>query len=200
MITSIIPPGIKAAVVMVTVLTGSHHPSTVTVHSGDTLSSIAAHRYGSEQAWPAIWWDNRRRVPNPNVIRAGEHLSMPASGKVPAWLARAAEQALPAAAVTAARITTRAPGRGQPARDIHTSPAPAGSYQACVIARESGGNAQVMNSSGHYGLYQFSASTWQAYGGSAAEFGHASAAEQTRIFNNAMAAGGQSNWSPYDGC
>ena len=75
-----------------------------------------------------------------------------------------------------------------------------GSYEACVIARESGGNAQVMNSSGHYGLYQFSASTWQAYGGSAASFGNASAAEQHRVFANAMAQGGQSNWSPYDGC
>jgi soluble lytic murein transglycosylase-like protein len=75
-----------------------------------------------------------------------------------------------------------------------------GSYQACVIARESGGNSQVMNSSGHYGLYQFSESTWVAYGGSASDFGHASVAEQNRVFSNAMAQGGQSNWSPYDGC
>jgi LysM repeat protein len=73
-------------------------------------------------------------------------------------------------------------------------------FQHCVISRESGGNSQVMNSSGHYGLYQFSASTWRAYGGSSADFGHASASEQTQIFNNAMAQGGQSNWSPYDGC
>jgi len=57
-----------------------------------------------------------------------------------------------------------------------------------------------MNSSGHYGLYQFSASTWAAYGGSAASFGHASVAEQNQVFNNAIAQGGQSNWSPYDGC
>jgi hypothetical protein len=57
-----------------------------------------------------------------------------------------------------------------------------------------------MNSSGHYGLYQFSASTWAAYGGNPADFGHASAAEQNQVFANAMAAGGQSNWSPYDGC
>jgi hypothetical protein len=75
-----------------------------------------------------------------------------------------------------------------------------GSFQSCVIARESGGNAQVMNSSGHYGLYQFSASTWAAYGGSPAAFGHASVSEQNQVFNNAMAAGGASNWSPYDGC
>ena len=77
---------------------------------------------------------------------------------------------------------------------------PSSSFQSCVIQRESGGNTQVMNSSGHYGLYQFSASTWAAYGGSPSLFGHASAAQQTQVFNNAMARGGQSNWAPYDGC
>jgi hypothetical protein len=74
------------------------------------------------------------------------------------------------------------------------------SFERCVIARESGGQTQVMNASGHYGLYQFSSSTWQAYGGSSGSFGHASAGEQRRVFLNAMAQGGQSNWSPYDGC
>ena len=57
-----------------------------------------------------------------------------------------------------------------------------------------------MNSSGHYGLYQFSASTWAAYGGNPADFGNASVAEQNQVFDNAIAAGGQSNWAPYDGC
>jgi hypothetical protein len=74
------------------------------------------------------------------------------------------------------------------------------SFERCVIARESGGNSQIMNASGHYGLYQFSASTWQAYGGSSGSFGHASVGEQRRVFLNAIARGGQSNWSPYDGC
>jgi len=75
-----------------------------------------------------------------------------------------------------------------------------GGFASCVIARESGGNSQVMNSSGHYGLYQFSASTWQEYGGSAGSFGNASVAEQNQVFNTAIAAGGASNWTPYDGC
>jgi Transglycosylase-like domain len=75
-----------------------------------------------------------------------------------------------------------------------------GSFAQCVIARESGGQAQVMNASGHYGLYQFSASTWAEYGGSPADFGHASVSEQNQVFDNAVASGGQSNWSAYDGC
>jgi hypothetical protein len=57
-----------------------------------------------------------------------------------------------------------------------------------------------MNSTGHYGLYQFSAATWAAYGGNPADFGHASVTEQNQVFANALAAGGQSNWAPYDGC
>ena len=73
-------------------------------------------------------------------------------------------------------------------------------FQACVISRESGGNSQVMNSSGHYGLYQFSASTWAGHGGSSADFGRASVAEQTQVFWNTVHADGTSDWAPYDGC
>ena len=70
-----------------------------------------------------------------------------------------------------------------------------------MISRESGGNSRVMNSSGHYGLYQFSASTWAAYGGNPASFGNATVAQQNQVFANAMAQpGGAQNWSPYDGC
>jgi hypothetical protein len=74
------------------------------------------------------------------------------------------------------------------------------SFQACVISRESGGNSQVMNASGHYGLYPFSYSTWVAHGGNPADFGHASVAEQNRVFANTVAQDGHSDWSPYDGC
>jgi hypothetical protein len=75
-----------------------------------------------------------------------------------------------------------------------------GSRQACIIARESGGNAQAWNPNGHYGLYQFSASTWAASGGNPADYGHASAAEQNQVFANAVASRGYSDWAPYDGC
>jgi len=99
-----------------------------------------------------------------------------------------------------------APAQYAPAQSAPAQAVPAANYsgssglQQCIISRESGGNSQVMNGSGHYGLYQFSASTWQAYGGSAGSFGNASVAEQNTVFNNAIAAGGASNWTPYDGC
>ena len=75
-----------------------------------------------------------------------------------------------------------------------------GGFQACVIPRESDGNSQVMNSTGHYGLYQFSASTWAAAGGNPSDFGHAPVAEQNQVFAQAYARFGSSPWAPYDGC
>jgi hypothetical protein len=42
--------------------------------------------------------------------------------------------------------------------------------------------------------------TWETYGGSASEYGVADPAYQDQIFNNAIAAGGASNWTAYDGC
>jgi hypothetical protein len=69
-----------------------------------------------------------------------------------------------------------------------------------VVERESGGDPNIWNASGHYGLYQFSESTWIAYGGPASEFGNATVAEQNQVFATALAEGGESNWSLYDGC
>lgn len=73
-------------------------------------------------------------------------------------------------------------------------------FQQCVIARESGGNSQVMNSSGHYGLYQFDYGTWVSGGGSGGSFGHASVTEQNQVFASVYAARGTQPWSPSDGC
>ena len=102
----------------------------------------------------------------------------------------------------AARPAYQAPAQA-PARAAGTgssySAAP-GSFQQCVISRESGGSSQVMNSTGHYGLYQFSAGTWAAYGGNPADFGHASVAEQNQVFQQAYAQAGTSPWAAYDGC
>jgi hypothetical protein len=72
--------------------------------------------------------------------------------------------------------------------------------QQCIISRESGGNSQIWNASGHYGLYQFSYSTWVGSGGAPATFGHASVAQQNQVFYNAVAVRGYSDWAPYDGC
>jgi phage tail protein X len=174
-------------------------PAKYTVRSGDSLSAIAGKVYHKQNAWPVLYWANRGTIHWANMLSEGQVLKVPAMpAKIPAAPSRlgpapSAPVAAPAGASTSASAPVQATSSG-------SYSGASGSYAACVIARESGGNSQVMNSSGHYGLYQFSASTWQAYGGSAADFGHASVSEQNRVFNSAMAQGGQSNWSPYDGC
>jgi LysM repeat protein len=165
-----------------------------TVRSGDSLSSIAGKVYHKQNAWPVLFYANRAKVHWADVVSTGQVLKVPA---LPAKIPAAPGQTGPAAAATASGPVqaTAAVSGGS-----YSGGTPGGSFGSCVIARESGGNSQVMNSSGHYGLYQFSESTWVAYGGSAADFGHASAAEQNQVFGNAIARGGQSNWSAYDGC
>jgi hypothetical protein len=75
-----------------------------------------------------------------------------------------------------------------------------GSYQQCVIRRESGGNPSVVNaSSGAGGLYQFLPSTWAALGYSGLPQ-NASVATQNAAFSQAYAKWGTQPWTPSDGC
>ena len=179
--------------------TGRHHkpsrPAKYTVRAGDTLSSIAERVYRDPDAWPVLYWANRDKIRWADSVDAGQVLTVPVKPAriphAPAQLGPAPEQATVAQPATAVAA--------EPAQTASTYTGST-SFQECVIARESGGNSQVMNSTGHYGLYQFSAATWAAYGGNPADFGDASVAEQNQVFNNAIAAGGESNWAPYDGC
>jgi LysM repeat protein len=192
---------------------GPSSPSWYTVRSGDSLSAIAGHVYRNPNAWPVLYWANHHRIQWANVIETGQVLRVPVEpAKIPAPPALLGPTAPPApaaaapasapASAPAAAPASAASGSASPAMlaSNYSGGVPGGSFGQCVVARESGGNAQVMNATGHYGLYQFSASTWAAYGGSSADFGHASVSEQNQVFANALAAGGQSNWSAYDGC
>jgi LysM repeat protein len=193
---------------------GSGDRTWYTVRHGDTLSSISARYLGTSRRWQGLWSANRKVIGgNPDKVRVGETLRLANDGLTAGeWhhlrhLARVASQ-YQARHARPATTTTVEPTQSAPATSSAPSAStstwsgayPGGSFGACVVARESGGNSQVMNSTGHYGLYQFSASTWAAYGGNPADFGHASVAEQNQVFANALAQGGQSNWSPYDGC
>jgi LysM repeat protein len=179
---------------------GSGPASWYTVKAGDSLSVIAERSYHNQKAWPVLYWANRSRIHWANVIEPGQVLRIPVQpARIPAPPALLGPGPAPAVE-TAAPQATPATAAAQGAANVSSSATPGGSFAQCVIARESGGQSQVMNSSGHYGLYQFSASTWAAYGGSPADFGHASVSEQNQVFDNAIAAGGQSNWSAYDGC
>ena len=147
-------------------------PASYTVRSGDSLSAIAGKVYHKQNAWPVLFWANRNKVHWANMLGEGQVLKVPA---LPAKIPAAPSQLGPAPAPVAAPAAAAAPAATSASAPAQASGSGTysggGGFASCVIARESGGNSQVMNSSGHYGLYQFSASTWQAYGGSAADFG-----------------------------
>jgi LysM repeat protein len=176
-------------------------PARYKVRSGDTLSTIARHLYGKSADWPALYWRNQKRIKWADEIAAGLVLRVPAKpAKDPATPAHLHPAAAPAPATAAVTVPPQAASSAPGAATTVSGGYPGGAFGACVVAAESGGDPQIMNATGHYGLYQFSEATWVAYGGNPADFGHATIAEQNQVFANALAAGGQDNWAPYDGC
>jgi len=93
--------------------------------------------------------------------------------------------------------------RRSPAPTQSTPPSSGNAAQSalgiCIRNAEEGGSYAWGPGNGG-GAYQFLLSTWERYGGAASEFGVAGPAYQDRIFDNAIAAGGASNWTDYDGC
>lgn len=195
-----------------------------TVVSGDTLSAIAP---AMGENWQQLYQDNQSVIgADPNLIYVGEVLHA-GTGTRPVTAHTSSAAVHPASSggyghpyycgdgdgdgwdvpCSSAPVHHQAPAQQHVHQQALTQSAPrtvsftgSGSIQQCIIARESGGNPDIWNASGHWGLYQFSESTWVESGGSAADFGHASVAEQNRVFANAVAARGYSDWLSYDGC
>jgi Transglycosylase-like domain len=118
---------------------------------------------------------------------------------------RAAAQA--AARQAAARQAAARQAAAQPSSSPTPSAAPSSSggdaahsaLGVCIRNAEEGGSYAWGPGNGG-GAYQFLLSTWEKYGGAASEYGVAGPAYQDQIFDNAIAAGGASNWTAYDGC
>jgi LysM repeat protein len=194
-------PGIAKMVAAVTISLhpAAHHAAaSYTVQQGDSLSAIAAHEYGSAADWPAVWWVNRRQVANPNVIATDLRLRLPASGQVPAWMARAAQAAMPAAPRPAPAPTVSVSQPAPAAAPVSTA-APAtsgGANWSAIAACESGGNWSANTGNGFYGGLQFTEQTWLAYGGGqyASSANQASASEQIAVAQRVLAGQGIGAW------
>ncbi len=174
----------------------------IRVKKGQSLSSIAAKVLGSPRRWPILWWDNKRKVPNPNALRVGIRLHFGAWHHVRPWLSQRAMNAIPKPppAPAPSAPTSTAPVATAPSVAAASFSGAPGSFQACVIARESGGNPSAVNpASGAGGLYQFLPSTWAALGFSGLPE-DASVATQNAAFEKAYAESGTNPWRPYDGC
>lgn len=176
--------------------TAAHHgPASYTVRPGDTLSSIAARSYGSAADWPALWWANRRPVPDPGMITAGQRLVLPSSHQVPRWLARAALAAT--AATRPASAATSGPAPAAPAQASSSVPAASsGANWSAIAACESGGNWSASTGNGFYGGLQFTEQTWLAYGGGqyASSANLASPAQQIAVAQRVLAGQGIGAW------
>jgi resuscitation-promoting factor RpfC len=208
--TSIAVGGVAKTLMAVTISLhpgAAKHAGDYVVQSGDTLSSISQHEYGTTADWPALWWINRGTVRDPDLIQAGQRLQVSGRPAVTSAMIAAAMAARPHLVVAPAPVSeSESAPAAQPASTEAPAPAAAsysgasGSFQSCVIQAESGGNASAVNpSSGAGGLYQFLPSTWQALGYSGLPQ-DASVAEQNAAFAKEYAQSGASAWGPYDGC
>ncbi len=124
---------------------------------------------------------------------------------------RLAQKKAAAKAAQAAGRRPRAEAAQQAAAQSATSPSPAASpgsggsdpahsaLGVCIRNAEEGGSYAWGPGNGG-GAYQFQIGTWEKYGGAAGEFGVAGPSYQDQIFDNAINAGGASNWTAYDGC
>lgn len=202
-----------------------------TVKPGQYLSLIAQQLCGNASDWKGIWHASHG-ISNPNVVEAGQVVTLACNASGPGWNPPPPHRA----AVAVSSSPSRAGGDltyGHPnfcgdgdgdgwdvncqARQVSSpaaiplvhlaetasstvSPLGYSGYQRCVVTRESGGQVNVMNASGHYGLYQFDYGTWVSGGGRGADFGHASVSEQNRVFAAVYAARGTQPWSPSDHC
>ena len=192
--------GMTKALLGVTILL---HPAahqaqaSYTVKQGDSLSAIAAHAYGNAANWPAVWWPNRHQRPNPNVIAAGQRLRIPASGHVPAWMARAAQAAIPGLAAAPAKASVSQTAAPAAAPVSTATPASSGGANwSAIAACESGGNWSTNTGNGFYGGLQFTQQTWLAYGGGqyAPSANLASPAQQIAVAQRVLAGQGIGAW------
>lgn len=170
------------------------------VRGGDTLSAISARQYGKAADWPVIYYANRHQISDPDLILVGQTFRIPA---LPRHIPAAPQPKTPAVSSdTTAAVAVSSSTSTQQNNYLTTGGgySVSSAFQACVIRAESGGNPNIWNASGHWGLYQFSYSTWVAHGGDGGLFGKASAAYQTQIFWNTYNQDGTSDWAPYDGC
>jgi LysM repeat protein len=166
---------------MTLLLPPTPHIATYTVVAGDTLSQLAV-----EGSTTVVALVTASDVADPNEISVGQVLALPEGVHI-------AVHAAVAAPTYHAQVT--ASGTPTSSYSPPTTHYSGSGLGACISYAESRDQAQVTNSTGHYGLYQYSFQTWVANGGAPSAFGNASAATQTQVFNNTVAHYGYAPWA-----
>lgn len=133
-------------------------PDVVIVHSGDTLTSLAAREYENANAWPVLFYANKKILSSAGLIQPGMILQAPAlPAKIPA-------PPVPVVAV----VPIASPVVNPASTPVPPTQTSSGSVNWVAIAAcESGGNWADNTGNGFYGGLQFTISTWLGYGGGA---------------------------------
>jgi hypothetical protein len=113
---------------------------------------------------------------------------------------RLAQQKAAAAQQQATQQATAQPSASPAAQPASSGGNAASSALGVCIRKAEEGGSYAWGPGNGGGAYQFVLGTWETYGGAASEYGVAGPAYQDQIFDNAIAAGGASNWTDYDGC
>ncbi len=171
----------------------------VTVHSGDTLSSIAASHCHGNATWTGTYLANKAVIGgNPDLILPGQRLTVKCGG--PAWLQSAGSGSSSSSSGSTGHSSGTFQAQG-PAIAGASSSSAYGAFPgaSCIVSRESGGNAAAVNpSSGAGGLFQDLPSTWAGYGGYA-RAQDAPVSVQIAFNQHLAATAGLSPWAA-DGC
>ena len=192
--------GVAAAFVFLTGGSTGSAASTSSSHSSISVASAASSLTSDDMMIDVHHQVAARTVRDQARTIRRNYLAKRAAARLAAK--KAAEQA----AKEAAKQQAAAAAAAQPTANPSPAPSSAGSTDAahsplgvCIRNAEEGGSYAWGPGNGG-GAYQFVLGTWENYGGSASEFGVAGPAYQDQIFDNAIAAGGASNWTAYDGC
>lgn len=204
---------LPAAAILTATLTTHHSP--VTVHPGDTLATIAARGCGSAADWHGL--AAASGIADPNRIYPGQRINYAGchhSTRLAAYTTRPRQHdaddpdsdaddpgthyaARHHNGYQAVSRTTGYTGRHRAAVSYRGS---SGSFEACVIRTESGGNSRAVNSSsGAGGLYGFLPSTFHSLGYSGRPQ-DAPVSVQRQAFLRLYAQAGTSPWHASDGC
>jgi LysM repeat protein len=130
--------------------------STYTVRSGDTLTSIAKHFYGTTSKWNWIFQANRSKIHNPNSIFVGEKLTIPNHAPVAtAYSAKHAKKPPTVLTAKAGKLSGNLSCSGLEALWKAAGGAKSRAFIAAEIAMaESGGRQYAHSPTNDYGYFQ----------------------------------------------
>jgi hypothetical protein len=165
----------------------SHHPVAAATSAG---SGLADNQVTATVHHAVAGLETRTAQRAATVARQKHRAALAAARQQAAQRAAAQPTPSPAPTPTATPAPPPSTGGGNAASSA---------LGVCIRNAEEGGSYAWGPGNGG-GAYQFLLGTWEHYGGAASAYGSAGPAYQDQIFDNAIAAGGASNWTDYDGC